>query len=260
MAVGIVMIVLSIAARVISVRPTTERRKYWFILIGSIAGFGLIIALEGAFFAFSPDRNNLTGMTNRAPYTVAVFCASLFFTGMAVFISSLMTTERFSITKALAYGGGIAVAAEGLVIVGVAERTLIHSIGWVMGSTIQLLGIQLLLLGLAFVVLTLIVDEMERMGKLGRMLRYLCAVMIAVEGIGLASLATSIDISGIGNILGRTVVIAGVQLAVLGIFILALSGLSTNPQNRRMRKLAFLSALFLALLVPMAILSAGKIL
>ena len=91
-------------------------------------------------------------------------------------------------------------------------------------------------------------------------MRYLCAVMIAIEGIILAALATPIDVTGIGGMLESTVLIGGLHVAILGLFTLSMCGLSMNPQNRRMRKLALLSALFLALLVPMAVLSAGKIL
>jgi hypothetical protein len=228
--------------------------------VGIVAVCGLVIALEGAIFAFSSDMASITGISGQPIYILAIFCAALFFIGMAIFVSSLMIMKKASITSILTYGGGVAAAAEGLVVVGIAAPTFVRGIGEVLGRTIQYLGLQLFLLGLAFVVLSFVIDISGRLTRLGNLMRYLCAVMIAIEGIILAALATPIDVTGIGGMLESTVLIGGLHVAILGLFTLSMCGLSMNPQNRRMRKLALLSALFLALLVPMAVLSAGKIL
>ena len=257
--IGIIATAVALFATLASERRV-NRRNLRLALVGIVAACGLVIALEGAIFAFSSDMASITGISGQPVCTLAIFCAALFFIGMAIFVSSLMIMKKARITSVLTYGGGVAAAAEGLVVVGIAALTNVQGLGLVSGPFIRLLGIQLLLVGLAFVVLSLIVDLLKRAVRACDLLRYLCAAMIAIEGVVLAALATPIDVTGIGGMVESIVLVGGLQLAVLGLFTLSMYGLSMDPQNRRMRKLALLSALFLALLVPMAILSAGKIL
>jgi hypothetical protein len=121
-----------------------------------------------------------------------------------------------------------------------------------------LLGIQLFLIGVVIVALSLLVEKLRRLPALGGLLRSAFAAVLFFEGIALMILATPIDVNGIGGMLERTVMIGGLQLAFVGLFTLAFCALSTNPTNRRVRKLALLSAVFLAFLLPLAAMSAGS--
>jgi hypothetical protein len=91
-------------------------------------------------------------------------------------------------------------------------------------------------------------------------LRSASAALLVIAGIALTALATPITIKGIGGIMETTVMLGGLQLAVLGLFTLAMCSLSASPESAKMRRLALFTTVFLALLVPMAALSAGNVL
>ncbi len=224
------------------------------------APIGAAISVIAIDLAFASDRAARSGMQGQPVYIVAIFIAMVFFAAMALFIACAMSETRLRATKLLAYGGGTAAAAEGLVVIGIAAPTFIQGIGGVLGTTIQLLGIQLFLVALAFVVLSIVADWVHRGAPIWSLARSAFAALIVLEGVALTVLATPVDVQGIGGMLETTVMLAGLQLAVLGVFTLAMCGLSANPDSPRTRKLAILAAVFLAFLVPMAVLTAGKVL
>ncbi|MDD1770209.1 MAG: hypothetical protein LUO79_03900 [Methanomassiliicoccales archaeon] len=224
------------------------------------APVGLVVGLIAVDLAWSGDRAVTLGMESQPVYIVAIFIAQLFFVGMALFIASAMSETRMKVWNLLAYGGGAAAAAEGLVVMGIAAPTVIQGIGGVLGSTIQLLGVQLFAVALAFIILSIAAEWIPRGKAIWSLSRSTFAALLVLEGIALTVLATPVDVKGIGGMLESTVMLAGLQLAVLGLFTLAMCGLSANPESPKTKKLAILAAVFLAFLIPMAVLTAGKVL
>ncbi len=224
------------------------------VVIG-LAGIVLSVSLS-----FSGDRAVILGLQGLAIYYVAAAIAMLFLVSMGLFVASVLSETKLKATKLLAYIGGAAAAAEGLAVIGIAADTYITGLGTVLARTIQLLGTALFAAAVIFIAVSLLAEWSKRGVPAISITRSAFAVIIFFAGIALTVLATPIDIKGIGGIMQNTVMLAGLQLALIGLFTLALCGLSANPESPRTRRLAMLAAVFLAFLVPMAVLTAGNVL
>jgi hypothetical protein len=252
-------LIAAIPFAIAAIRPSILGRYLRMpALIGAV--IGLDVMLIGANLSFSGDRALRLGMESQPVYVVAIFCALVFFAGVALLVASLISEKKLNLFALLAYGGGAAAAAEGLVVVGIAAQTYIQGIGTVMESTIQLLGVLLFAVAMVFVVVSIVAEWIRKGVAVLTLLRSASAALLVIAGIALTALATPITIKGIGGIMETTVMLGGLQLAVLGLFTLAMCSLSASPESAKMRRLALFATVFLALLVPMAALSAGNVL
>jgi hypothetical protein len=116
----------------------------------------------------------------------------------------------------------IIIAIEGLVVMAYAAPVNVEGIGDIMKQTVLIGGAQLFILGL-FLVLSwifmkqnLAIRARKILEKRFRIIAVLLGAIVAVEGIVVVFYAGPTFIGGIGGVLGRTVVLAGAQLFVLG--------------------------------------------
>jgi hypothetical protein len=224
-----------------------------------VASTGLVVAVEGVVLAFMAGKTTIDGFGTSEVYIVAGFAAQLFFLGMAIMIPAILQKKEIGLRKLLVYGGGTAVSSAGLIIIGDATFTIIQGIGGILTQQIELAGEQLFFLGLAIVVLSLLLDLTNKFRLPLTTLRYLATFMVTVEGLVLIAFATPINIEGIGWIASRVIILSGFGLAMIGLFTLFATGLKTQKLPPRLRKMTMGSVIMLALLLPVAALTIGKI-
>jgi hypothetical protein len=229
------------------------------ILRVSVIPLGLIITIEAVILAFMGGKTTMDGFGTIEAYIVAGFAAQLFFLGMAIMISAILQKRELGLKKLLVYGGGSAIASAGLVIIGVAAWTLIEGFGWVLGQTIDLVGVQLFLLGMSIVIISLILDRTTKLRIPIPTLRYIAALLVAVEGLILISFATKLNIDGIGWIGSGAIVLSGFGLTLLGLFTLFVTGLGVQKPSPRLGRITMASVLMLTLLLPVAAFTVGQV-
>jgi hypothetical protein len=220
------------------------------LLSGAILIASLIVMIEGVItvlYAAPTEIGSIGGILQR---TVAVFGAQLFVLGAVSAVTWMERAAPFKVRNALAYIAGIVVTGEGLVIVGVAAPTMIEGIGGILERTVALAGAQLLILGLAIVVATLLAGKLKRGSKVLLSVVLVAAAVVTIEGIVLIAATTNVQISGFALITKSNWILAGLQLALLGVVSLYSLNRRTVITSRRLNKASFLAAVFLLLLVP----------
>jgi len=231
-------------------------RKFLRIVVVLI---GLLVMVEGVVLALMGSRTVIEGFGTLEAYIVAGFAAQLFFLGLAIMIPAILQKRDVGFRKLLVYGGGAAIASAGLVVIGVAAITFIEGIGSIMAGTVELAGIQLFILGLAIVVLSLLMDLTDRFRLPISTVRYLAAILVTIDGLALISIATPIDIQGIGGITSRTIILSGFGLTLIGLFTLFVTGLRTQRLPPMISRTTMVSVLLLTLLIPMAAFTFGQV-
>ena len=218
---------------------------------------GLVVIVEGVVLAFMGGKTTITGYGTIEAYTVAAFAAQLFFLGVSITIPAMLGNVGWR--TLLIYGSGAGIASAGLVVIGVAAPTIIEGIGGVLAQTVEIAGIQLLILGLAIVVLSLVMNLTNKLRMPLSIMRYIIVLLVAIEGLVLIAFATPIDIQGIGGITARTLILSGFGLTLIGLFTLFATGLRSQGIPLRLRRVTISSVLLLALMIPVAALTYGQV-
>jgi hypothetical protein len=224
---------------------------------------GMIIVLEGTIIAAYAGATMWEGIGDIMRQTVALAGAQLFALGLLTTILWLLKKEmpmgaRFAEIIAIVAATGV--AAEGLIVMGLAAPTVIEGIGGIMQSTVFVAGVSLFVLGLIGVALWILRDMKPAALNKSRIFVAIEPYLILVVCIAVASVAlfvmnhaTATTIQGIGGIMARMIMFGGVQLLVLAILQILILGMPLVADSRTQAKTALLASLFLILLVPAAL-------
>jgi hypothetical protein len=253
---ALVPIIFSTVESYIEFSDTRKKLMAW-ISKAVICIFGAAIAIAGILTALNIGSITTERFGTIPVYVIAVIGAQLFFLGLIIILAKLSMDSEFKATKFMAYVLGAATASEGVVILGISAPILIEGLGWIMKSTVDLAGIQLMALGLLFLGLLILSEWIQKGSKILGYLRIVVAATIAIEGFAIMALATGVTIDGIGYIWARTITIAGIQLCLLGLGCLVLMGVGSNLASPRLRKVSDLAFIFLLLFIPMAALTSA---
>jgi hypothetical protein len=224
---------------------------------------GAIIALEGVIVAAYAGATILEGIGGIMEQTVVLAGAQLFALGL--FTTSLWLLKKemrmvARLAELVAIVAAIGVAAEGLIVMGLAAPTVIEGIGVIMQSTVFIAGVSLFVLGLMGVAVWILRDMKPAVLRKSKIFvaiepYLILAVCFAVASVALFVMnhAATTIIEGKGGFWGNTVMLGGVQLLVLAILQILIFCMPFVADNRTRAKTALLASLFLILLVPAAL-------
>jgi hypothetical protein len=216
----------------------------------AIAALAILIASNYGNFTIDP-------LGTIPIYVNAAIAGQLFFLGLIIATAQLQLRSEFKVTKFFGLAFGAAIAAEGVVILGISAQTYIEGLGTILKSTVELAGIQLIIIGLLFTGLLILSERIERGLKVLGFMKIITAFIVTLEGFAIMALSTAVTIEGIGTITARTITIAGAQLGILGLGCLILIGTGSNSPTASLRKISNLAFVFLLLLIPVAALSSA---
>jgi len=224
---------------------------------------GAIIALEGVIVAIYAGATMWEGIGGIMEQTVALAGAQLFALGLFTTSLWLLKKETHIVTRLaelVAIVAAIGVAAEGLIVMGVAAPTVVEDIGGIMQSTVFNAGASLFVLGLVGVAAWILRDMKPAVLSKSKIFvtiepYFILAVCIAVafEALFVMNHATATTIQSIGGIMASTIMLGGAQLLVLAVLQILILGMPFVADNRTRARTALLSFLFLILLVPAAL-------
>ncbi len=153
---------------------------------------------------------------------------------------------------------GVLLAAEGVVLIGFAGETQLETLGVLSETMTMLIGVQVALLGSIVLGAWLLRGFRWFKGNFNRMLldmlMLIVASVLALEGVAAMALAADITIDGIGTMLESTMVLFGLQLALVSILALLCWVFRDDGPFPRMQRFMFVVLIFLALLIPPALL------
>jgi hypothetical protein len=224
-----------------------------------IISLGFILASEGATIAYLGGRIIIQGYGAIEVFLFAAFSAQLFFLGTMVMLPALLGSKRIGLTKLLMYIGGALISTSGIYIVGRTADVIVEGFGRIDAQSIGLIGSQLFLLGVAFILFNLFLDMTSKLRIPLSILRYIALFIVTVEGLLLISLAAPIEIPGMGTVVARTIILAGFCLTLIGLFTLFLTGLRDQKLPLKLRRMTFTSVLLLTLLLPIAAFTVGNV-
>ena len=219
---------------------------------------GLAVAVEALALAFIAGPLIVEGRGMYETYIVAAFCAQLFMLGTGLLFLELVADLEFKIGRFLVYFGGLIVASEAVSIIGIAQGTYIDGLGYIMESTVLIAGVQLMMIGLLFMISQLLLDIYQGWDGFFSALRLATGSLIVIEGLAITAMATNVTPDDIGTITTQTLMIAGVQLALIGGIALLMVGGKSTSYSFRWAKLSFSAAVMLMLLIPAAYLTVGN--
>ncbi len=218
---------------------------------------GAVVAIEGLVASWSASPMVVSGMGNVRGMWLAVFGAQLFLVGSAFFFVRLVD-GRLDLPVLVRGSVLLLFASFGVLVYGLADRASITGIGGIQEGTVELLGAQMAVIALAAFALIYLGDRFSLGRKLygwkiGTMAVIGLSIVLCFEGMIVASIAAPFSIGSIGGMVERTMLIAGVGLAVLAMVVPA-SYYFLEKKDRNIRKLAYASTLFLFFMLPFSIL------
>ena len=219
---------------------------------------GLAVAIEGLSLALIAGRMVVEGGGTYETYVVAAFCAQLFMLGTGLLMLELLADVEFKISRFFVYFGGLVAASEAVSIIGIAQDTYIEGLGYIMESTVLIAGAQLMVIGLLFMISSLVLDRFKNWMGVFSALRLISGALIVIQGLAITALATNVTPADIGTITTQTLIIAGVQLAVFGGIALLMVGGRSTTSPIRWAKFSTMAAFALMLLIPAAYLTVGN--
>jgi hypothetical protein len=190
---------------------------------------GLAIAIEGLVIIAYAAPIDIEGIGSIMEQTVILGGVQLFILGFLLVIAWLLKDQDLTIRNRKILGRkwihliaillGAVVAVEGIVLVLYAGPTVIEGIGGVLEQTVVLAGAQLFGLGVLASVTWALREEPLLRVKIGKIIAILLGICIAAEGLIIVGLASPSVVEGIGGMLERTMLYAGIQLLVLGLLV-----------------------------------------
>jgi hypothetical protein len=253
-ALALVPILFSTVESYIQFSDARKKLMAWIFTV-VVCIFGVAISILGILTAINFGSVTTERFGTIPVYVMAVIAGQLFFLGLIIAITKLQAHSDFNVTKLIAFLFGIAIASEGVVILGISASTYIEGLGWILKRTVDLAGIQLMVVGLLFLTFSILSERIKRGNKVMGFLKIVTAAIATIEGFAIMALSTPVTIEGIGTITARTITIAGAQLGILGLGCLIILALGSNLATPRLRKVSNLTFVFLLLLIPIAALS-----
>lgn len=223
----------------------------------------IIIAVEGVILAIKCGRMSIEGIGGILERTVVASGAQLFALGLLSASLWILNREILLRTRAaeiVAIVASIAIASEGLLVMGLAAPANVQSIGGITASTVNTAGMQLLALGIIALIAWLaknfaseILNERPTIAKIASYIIIIVTFIVAVESLFVMNFASVTTIKSAGTLTANTILIGGVQLFILAIvqpIILTMPFISVDAKTF---KTAFAVSLFLVLMVPPAL-------
>jgi hypothetical protein len=218
---------------------------------------GIVVLAEGIVVVLYASRMDISGIGFIRGMWAAGFGAQLFVLSVGLVLFK-MFSERESVKVLLRLALFVTLGAIGLFVVGVAGETFITGIGLIHTQTLRIAGFQLLALSMVGIVL-MYMEGWAFMRKkmfghrLGALSVIAVAVLICLEGLILAGFAAPFSVDGIGNMMERTMMIAGLVLAILGLLVPA-TYYFFEEGDYEVKRIASNACLFLIFILPFALL------
>lgn len=235
----------------------SDRAKLVTIMHWVPAVIGVVVIVEAFVAAYVASPMEIEGIGGVRGIWMALFGAQLFLLGMGMVYLCAMGTRmdlRYTI-RGLAF---LLIASAGLFIYGIADTAYIVSIGGVRESTVEILGLQLLALAVAALML-MVFNGRSFLGKkiskrqVGKLGVISISVVLCVQGMIITALASNFSIDSIGGMVERTMVIAGISLAMFSLLV-PVTYYFMERRDKPMQSLAHSITLFLVFLLPFSLL------
>lgn len=245
---------------------TVHGTKYYgdkFKRFGTIALSLSMLTLASAFIALATISNDFTigDFFTGKKIWMAGWCGLMFFFSMlalAAWWSRRVPLQLIFVPQMLGTLAGVLLAAEGVVMIGFAGETELETLGVLSETMVLLIGVQVAVLGSIVLGAWLLRGFRWFKGNFNRMmldmLMLIVTAVLALEGVVAMALAADITIDGIGTMLESTMVLFGLQLALVSILALLCWVFRDDGPFPRMKRFMFVILIFLALLIPPALL------
>lgn len=262
--IGILLMIAWILAWFLEQRGPGRKwlRIVWRLVPYAALILGLIVAVEGLIVAAYAGATVWEGIGGIRKLMVGAAGTQLFALGLLIALTwryKDCRLEEIGYSRIAGLLLAVAVSAEGAFVVSIAGRTIVDGIGGILEQTIFYAGVQLLILGLiilfAWSILRPRMVYLNKYPKIVRIAPYLtiaASIAVAIEGVFLINHADRTIIQGVGGILAQTILVGGVQLFALGILQSFFLLVHKAQNDVVVRRLAFMSLIFLLLLVPAA--------
>ena len=193
---------------------------------------------------------------------ISLVAAQLFALALLVFSSWKLTEAKMDkkmLVEFLGMGSGIVLATEGIWVLGISGPTTINSdIGGVGSRTVMIASLALVGLGMIILFAWKYMNNwlVKKVGGKGRIdvIMLIIGLLTGLAGVVLSALSANIRISGFGSVSARYIELAGIQLVLLASFMVLTWTLRQEGITDRMKRLSYMVALFMVLLIPPAIL------
>ncbi|MFP4171195.1 MAG: hypothetical protein ACLFUV_09310 [Methanomassiliicoccales archaeon] len=222
---------------------------------------GTLAVVEGIVLVGYASPVHLEGIGHIRPDLMVLAGSQLFFLGSLQVISWYYRDrprERADLTQVGGPIVSLAIAAEGLFVMGIASDIRLEGFGGISGHWVALAGAQLFALGMGLLGLRVLAKwnmlDRRLMGMpLIELLGFLGAALVAVEGLVIAALSADLFIQGFGGYSGRYILLAGGQLFLLGFLHAAFRTWRVSDIRPRWRRVVVTGLAFLLLLLPPAL-------
>ena len=156
-------------------------------------------------------------------------------------------------------GSGIALAAEGAFVMGISGKTQIsNELGGIVTRTVMIAGLGLVLLGLLVLLSWHYKNDrvVKRIAGSGRtdVLILVVSLNTGLGGVVLSAISANVVIEGVGGISAKYIELAGIQMILLASIMVLMWALRTDRISLRMKRVSYMAAIFMMLLIPPAIL------
>ena len=258
LAFGIVPMVL-MSLDLLGISDRWKKRRLKTLLAVLIILSGVAVAVEGVALAFVAGSITVVGLGTFTAFLVGLFAAQLFFFGMIIFLARLQARNPFSLAKIVNQAAAVTIAAEGLIVVCIAAPTEIKGIGGILARTVEWAGEALFILGIVLIITIVWRALFKHLGKLMELVSTIFGIIVITGGLTLASLATVVNIKDVGGFQASTIMLAGLQLTILGIICTFTGSSKKVTQWNRVRWMALRTAFAGILLIPIVVLTVGKV-
>jgi hypothetical protein len=228
----------------------------------------LVVALEGLIMAYFTEPITAMRYTDSSltdtfgKLFISSAAAQLFAIGLLLFTFCRLAEsklDRKTLTEFLGIGTGIVLATEGVWLLGISGDTRIaNEIGGIITRTVMIAGLGMVLLGLIVVFAWLFKNNrvVKKIADKGRIdvLMLIVVLITGISGVVLSALSANVFIAGIGGVSAKYIELAGIQLVLLASLMVLIWALRTDGISQRMKRVSYMVALFLMLLIPPAIL------
>lgn len=192
---------------------------------------------------------------------MAAWCGLVFFFSMLCFSawwSRRVPLNLPGLPQMIGTLAALLIATEGVILIGFSGEAQLDTIGTLSRTMTMLISVQVLFLGMLVTVAWLFREEKWFQGNFNRMLIDMLVLIvltvISLEGVAIMALAAPITIEGIGTMLESTMQLFGLQLTALAMLTLLCWIFREDGSLPKMQRFMFVVLIFLALLIPPALL------
>jgi hypothetical protein len=226
----------------------------------------LVMVLEGLFLAFYSEQTVLAYSNSQADgfgkFVIAMVAAQMVAISLVVFSSWKLIDlkpDRKALAELFGMVAGIALTAEGAFLIGIAGRTkILNDIGGIKSGTFMAAGFGLAIVGMLILFCWYFRNQriIKKVFGRERLDIFLVALglMIGIGGVLMSALSAKVVIDGVGSISAKYIELAGIQLILLATVVVLMWAFQEGRITERIKRVSYMVALFMMLLVPPAIL------